>query len=174
MQAMWSRAMPTLLRSAIIAVAIAVGSTGHDALSVLPWALMILLLDLVAGRLLGFGPGQSGSRRSQAMFVTLLGAVVAGAAIAASPVPPLSPAMLLLLIPAFRAGEVRGPLAPAVVVGFESYPMRRTLKMNNRYEALVPVTAGKDVLDYHFKVEYEYDRFGNIRREAEVVFNLLS
>jgi signal transduction histidine kinase len=78
---------------------------------------MILLLDLLAGRLLGFGPGQSGSRRSQAMVVTMLGAVVAGAAIAASPVTALSPAMLLLLIPAFRAGEVRGPLAPAVVVG---------------------------------------------------------
>lgn len=116
MQAWWSRAMPALLRSAIVAVAIAVGSTGHDALSVLPWALMILALDLIAGRLLGFGPGQTGNRRSQAMFVTLLGAVVAGVATAASPVPPLSPAMLLLLIPAFRAGEVRGRLAPAVVV----------------------------------------------------------
>lgn len=116
MQALWSRAMPTLLKSAIVAVAIAVGSTGHDALSVLPWALMILALDLIAGHLLGFGPGQSGSRRNQAIFVTLLGAVVTGAAIAASPVPPPSPAMLLLLVPAFRAGEVRGRLAPAVVV----------------------------------------------------------
>jgi len=108
--------MPTLLRSAIVAVAIAVGSTGHDALSVLPWALMILALDLIAGRLLGFGPGQSVSRRNQAMSVTLLGAVVAGVATAASPAPPLSPAMLLLLIPAFRAGEVRGRPAAAVAV----------------------------------------------------------
>ena len=116
MQALWSRAMPTLLKSAIVAVAIAVGSTGHDALSVLPWALMILALDLIAGHLLGFGPGQSGSRRNQAIFVTLLGAVVTGAAIAASPVPPPSAAMLLLLVPAFRAGEVRGRLAPAFVV----------------------------------------------------------
>jgi len=103
--------MPTVLRSAIVAMAIAVGSIGHDVLGVLPWALLILILDLVAGSLLGFGPGQSRTRRDQAMIVTLLGAVAAGAAIAASQVAPLSPGMLLLLIPAFRAGEVRGRLA---------------------------------------------------------------
>ena len=51
-------------------------------------------------------------------------------------------------------------VTPAVVVGFDSYPMRRTLRMNNRWETLVPVPAGKDSIDYHFKVEYEYDRFG--------------
>ena len=111
MHATWSTVMPTLLRSAIVAMAIAVGSIGHDVLRILPWALLILILDLVAGSLLGFGPGQSRTRRNQAMIVTLLGAVAAGAAIATSQVAPLSPGMLLLLIPAFRAGEVRGRLA---------------------------------------------------------------
>jgi len=109
--ATWSTVMPTLLRSAIVAMAIAVGSIGHDVLRILPWALLILILDLVAGSLLGFGPGQSRTRRNQALIVTLLGAVAAGAAIATSQVAPLSPGMLLLLIPAFRAGEVRGRLA---------------------------------------------------------------
>jgi signal transduction histidine kinase len=106
-----STVMPTVLRSAIVAMAIAVGSIGHDVLRILPWALLILILDLVAGSLLGFGPGQSRTRRNQALIVTLLGAVAAGAAIATSQVAPLSPGMLLLLIPAFRAGEVRGRLA---------------------------------------------------------------
>ena len=108
--------MPTVLRSAIVAMAIAVGSIGHDVLRILPWALLILILDLVAGSLLGFGPGQSRTRRNQALIVTLLGAVAAGAAIATSQVAPLSPGMLLLLIPAFRAGEVRGRLAPGGAV----------------------------------------------------------
>jgi signal transduction histidine kinase len=96
-----------------------VGSIGHDLLAVLPWALMILVLDLVAGKLLGFGPGQTAKRRNQALLVTLVGAVVAGAAVVAIPSAPpafLSPGLLLLLIPAFRAGEVRGRVAAVATV----------------------------------------------------------
>src|SRR5664280_386801 len=105
---MWSKMTPTLLRSAVVAMAIAVASIGHGLLGVLPWALLILILDLAAGSLLGFGPCQSSTRRNQALIVTLVGAAVAGAAIATSQGTPLSPGMLLLLIPVFRAGEVRG------------------------------------------------------------------
>jgi signal transduction histidine kinase len=108
--------MPTLLRSAIVALAIAVDSEGQDVLSVLPWMVFILILDLMAGHFLGFGPGQSRTRRNQAMLMTLLGAAAAGTAIATSPIPAPSPAMLLLLIPAFRAGEVYGRLAAVPVV----------------------------------------------------------
>jgi signal transduction histidine kinase len=118
--ATWSGVMPTLLRSAIVAVAIAVGSAGHDVVSVLPWALLVMVLDLVAGSLLGFGPGQSVTRRNQALAVTLVGAVAAGAAIAATASPPVSPAMLLLLIPVFRAGEVRGRLAAVAAVAMST------------------------------------------------------
>jgi signal transduction histidine kinase len=113
---MWRRLMPTLLRSAIISLAIAVGSIGHDVLSVLAWALLILTLDLVAGSLLGFGPGQSMNRRNQAAIVTLLGAAVAGTAIATGQAGPMSAGMLLLLIPAFRAGEARGRTAAFAAV----------------------------------------------------------
>jgi len=141
--AKWATVMPTLLRSAIVAVAIAVGSIGHgvfsgsDVLNVLLWALLILVLDLVAGILLGFGPAQSKTRRNQALMVTLLGAAVAGAAIAISQTAPLSPGMLLLLIPAFRAGEVRGRLAAvaavamAMVVAFGGAQGRGTLTADN-------------------------------------------
>src|SRR5450631_1093153 len=123
---MWSKMTPTLVRSAVVAVAIAVGSIGHNVLSVLPWALLILTLDLAAGSLLGFGPCQSRARRNQALIVTLLGAAVAGAAIATSQATPPSPGMLLLLIPVFRAGEVRGrwaalaAVALSMVVVFEA------------------------------------------------------
>ena len=59
-----SMVMSTLLRSAIVAVVITVGSIGHEVFSVLPWAvlpwalLLILTLDLVAGSLLGSGTGK--------------------------------------------------------------------------------------------------------------------
>ena len=133
MRATWSSMMPTLLRSAIVASAIVVGS-GHDLLAVLPWVLVILVLDLVAGALLGFGPSQSDTRRNQALVVTLVGAGVAGAAIVAtSQVAAVSPGMLLLLIPAFRAGEVRGrwaafaAVAISMIVTFGAAQSRGTL-----------------------------------------------
>jgi signal transduction histidine kinase len=124
--AMWSRVMPTLLRSAFVATAIVVGSISHgvhsqDVLIVLAWLLVILVMDLAAAHL-GYGPGKSLARRNQAFMVTLLGAAVAGAVIATgqtvalSTLLALSPGMLLLLIPALRAGEVRGRLAALAAV----------------------------------------------------------
>jgi signal transduction histidine kinase len=104
--ASWSMVMSTLLRSAIVAVVIAEGSISHNVLSILPWALLILTLDLVTGSLLGVGAGQRRTRRIQALIVTLVGAGIAGAVIATNQAAPLSPALLLILIPAFRAGEV--------------------------------------------------------------------
>jgi len=49
---------------------------------------------------------------------------------------------------------------PYVLVGFDSYEMRPTLKMTNRWEALVPIGPEKKVITYRFKVDYEYGRFG--------------
>jgi len=51
-------------------------------------------------------------------------------------------------------------IKPYVVVGFDTYEMRPTLKMTNRWEALVPVPPEKNVIVYRFKVDYEYARFG--------------
>src|SRR5665811_119453 len=96
-------------------VAIAFGSIGSDVLSILPWALLILTLDLVAGSILSVGFDQPRTRRSQALILTVLGAGIAGAAIATNQAAPL-PAALLLMIPAFRGGEVWGRLAAAAAV----------------------------------------------------------
>ena len=51
-------------------------------------------------------------------------------------------------------------IRPLVVVDFNTYPMRPTLRMTNRWEALVPVAASQNMLVYHFKVDYEYNKFG--------------
>ena len=51
-------------------------------------------------------------------------------------------------------------ITPKVVSGFNTYPMRPTLKMTNRWEALVPVAASDEAFIYHFKVDYEYNKFG--------------
>jgi hypothetical protein len=51
-------------------------------------------------------------------------------------------------------------ITPYVVVGFDFYPMRHTPKMTNRWEAFIPVPQGKKSITYHFKVDYDYNRFG--------------
>jgi hypothetical protein len=59
-------------------------------------------------------------------------------------------------------------ITPSVVVGFNSYPMRPTLKMTNRWEALVPGPASGNTLVYHFKVDYEYNKFGSKRGQGSL------
>ena len=51
-------------------------------------------------------------------------------------------------------------IKPNVVVGFDTYPMRPQLKMTNRWEALVPIPPSTNVINYHFKVDYDYNKFG--------------
>ncbi|HEY0455585.1 MAG TPA: hypothetical protein VGE41_04380 [Verrucomicrobiae bacterium] len=52
-------------------------------------------------------------------------------------------------------------VTPMVIVGFEKYPMKETLKMqHHRFEALVPISTDKSFIEYHFKVDYEYNKFG--------------
>ena len=58
-------------------------------------------------------------------------------------------------------------IKPYVVVGFDTYEMRPTLKMTNRWEALVPVPPEKNVITYWFKVDYEYARFGKPGKDSK-------
>jgi signal transduction histidine kinase len=157
-EATWSKVMPTLLRSAIVALAIAVGFIGHGVsagqgpLAVLAWVLLILVLDLGAGALLRFDTRQSRTRRNQALVVTLVGAAAAGAAIATDQRAVLSAGMLLLLIPALRAGEVRGRPAAVTVVAFSmvvslgavrgSGTLTTTYLVNNLQWAILAIGLG--------------------------------
>lgn len=58
-------------------------------------------------------------------------------------------------------------IKPYVIIGFDSYEMRQTPKMTNRWEVLIPVSAAKDVVVYKFKVDYEYARFGKPGRASK-------
>ena len=56
---------------------------------------------------------------------------------------------------------------PFVLIGFDSYEMQSTLKMTNRWEALVPVPPDKNVITYRFKVDYEINEFGKIGKASK-------
>jgi len=51
-------------------------------------------------------------------------------------------------------------ITPYVVVGPDSYPMRRVARMKNRWEAYIPVPKNENSVMYHIKVDYEYNDFG--------------
>ncbi len=51
-------------------------------------------------------------------------------------------------------------VTPMVVIGFDTYPMKQTLKTLNRWEAMVPISSKTNSIAYYFKVNYLYNRFG--------------
>jgi hypothetical protein len=51
-------------------------------------------------------------------------------------------------------------IKPFVVVGFDFYPMQRTLLMKNRWETLVPIPSDQNVIHYRFKLDYDYNKMG--------------
>lgn len=63
---------------------------------------------------------------------------------------------------------IKDSIKPLVVVGLETYPMKPTPLITNRWEALVPVPADQDVLFYHFKFDYQYQGFPE-RRSGSIM-----
>ena len=59
-------------------------------------------------------------------------------------------------------------ITPYVVAGFDFYSMRRTPKMTNRWEAYIPVPANQKSINYHFKVDYDYNSFGKTRKGSQL------
>ena len=57
-------------------------------------------------------------------------------------------------------------MTPQVVIGPDTYPMRRVPKMKNRWEAYIPVPATQNSVTYHIKVDYEYNAFGKRGKES--------
>jgi hypothetical protein len=51
-------------------------------------------------------------------------------------------------------------IQPQIVVGTEYYPMHPTLLMTNRWEGLVPVPPGINVVHYHYKFDFLDNSFG--------------
>ena len=48
----------------------------------------------------------------------------------------------------------------------DNYPMRKVPKMKNRWEAFIPVAPDKKALNYHFKIDYDYNRFGKTGKDS--------
>lgn len=51
----------------------------------------------------------------------------------------------------------RETLKPYLQVGDNNYPMRRTHRMEHRWETLLPVPANTNVVNYRVKVDFEYN-----------------
>jgi hypothetical protein len=57
-------------------------------------------------------------------------------------------------------------IQPYAVVGGEFYPMRPTPLMTNRWETLIPVPAGTNIVHYRFKFDYRYNAMGGPRTDS--------
>lgn len=63
---------------------------------------------------------------------------------------------------------IPGSVKPFVVVNYDFYPMRPALGISNRWETVIPVSADKNSVIYHFKVEYEYRAFGKPAKSSKL------
>ena len=53
-----------------------------------------------------------------------------------------------------------------IVAETEFYPMRPTLLMTNRWEGLLPVPSGTNIVHYRYKFDYYYNTFGNAHSDS--------
>jgi hypothetical protein len=53
-----------------------------------------------------------------------------------------------------------------VVVGSETYAMRPTPLMTNRFEGEVPISRERNVIQYRYKVDYDCNGFGNAKSNS--------
>lgn len=59
-------------------------------------------------------------------------------------------------------------IKPKVVIGLEEFPMHQTLMLSNRWEALIPVPADKNLVHYHFKFDFNYTDFNGIKPDSRL------
>jgi len=57
-------------------------------------------------------------------------------------------------------------IKPQIVVGTEFFPMRPTPLMTNRWEGLVPVPAGTNLVHYHYKFDFLYNTMGTPKPDS--------
>jgi hypothetical protein len=46
------------------------------------------------------------------------------------------------------------------------YPMRPTIGLSNRWETVIPVPADKTTIFYHYRFDFEYNRFGRPGKDS--------
>jgi hypothetical protein len=59
-------------------------------------------------------------------------------------------------------------IRPQILVGHETYPMRGTLLMTNRWEGLVPVPPGAAGVTYRYKFDYECNSLGKPKAVSRI------
>lgn len=57
---------------------------------------------------------------------------------------------------------------PSVIVNGQSFEMRPTMMMTNRWEGLVPVPPGTDSVKYHYRVDFNVNGFGKMSAENAI------
>jgi len=57
-------------------------------------------------------------------------------------------------------------IKPQILVGSEVYQMRPTLLMTNRWEGLIPVSSGTNLVHYRYKFDFQYNSIGNARPDS--------
>lgn len=62
----------------------------------------------------------------------------------------------------------RETLKPYVVVGREFFPMEPTLLVSNRWETLIPIPAGKSLVNYRFKFDFQYNAIPAPRPDSKL------
>lgn len=55
-----------------------------------------------------------------------------------------------------------------VLSGTDVFPMHRTPKLTNRWEAFVPVPADKEAVNYRYKFDYQYLSIPNRRANSKL------
>ena len=113
MRSLWTGSTGAWLRVGIVCLGLIVAAAEGRSLDVLPWALLVLTVDLSIGRLLA--APESIVRRRETFALVLVGAALAGAGLLIGTFPAAG-AFCLLLVPAFRAGEAFGRRAALLTV----------------------------------------------------------
>jgi len=57
-------------------------------------------------------------------------------------------------------------IKPQIMVGSETYTMRQTPLMTNRWEGLIPVPASTNLVHYRYKFDYNYNAMGAPRADS--------
>ena len=59
-------------------------------------------------------------------------------------------------------------IRPQILVGKNTYPMRSTLLMTNRWEGMVPVPPGPESVTYRYKFDYDCNSFGKPKPASRI------
>ena len=59
-------------------------------------------------------------------------------------------------------------IEPKIMVGTKFYPMRPTSLMTNRWEGLLPVPAGENLVHYRYKFDFKYNAMGPPQSDSAV------